>query len=541
MTTRTRLGSIVVSAMLLAGTGIVANSPSALAAPESDIPGIPLPGPSVSGPLGGPIYDVVYRLQVPAESVVVAGLTGSSGTDFDLYLFDGSATSVVNNVGVVARSTGPTSTESLVAPSKFGGTYYLDLNGATDVAGTYTLTVQVVADPTPPSLQVQLNGGRSVTNDPLVSVTIVASDDLSGVSDVALSGDGLLYQPWIPYVAHTSWQFPPGDGIKRVWVKARNGVGLESQPFEASIVLDTVRPRVISVSPEPNSVTTDLRPIIAVVFSKPLDPTTWQTHAFVLQSTDGTLVRGTFAYYIATQTGTFVPDTDLTPGVLYFATVGPAKDLAGNEVETTGSWWLKPLIPTSVSLDAPAAVVTFGDQLTLTGTTSTPPGDTLSVQARVALEEDFATVTTVAPSAGRYSAAFRPPANATYRISYAGSAIAQGSISNTARVVVRWRVFLSGRGPAIVRSGTVGRPIVVQARVAPVVTGQSVSFRLYRYDAVRRAYVYAGSRGTKTFADGTASIVWTPLAGRWQWRVVVPPAPSNANGISAAYTWSISR
>jgi hypothetical protein len=536
-----RPGTVFVAAFLLATTVAVTFPRSASAGPESDIPGIPLPAPSVSGQLGGPIYDVVYRIQVPAEYVVVAGLTGTAGTDFDLYLFDGSATTVVNNVGVVAKSTGPTSDESLVAPSKFGGTYYLDINGATNVEGTYVLTVQVVADPSPPALQVRLDGGRAVTNDPLVSLTIVASDDLSGVTDVALSADGLTYQPWIPYVGRASWQFDAADGVKRVWVKARNGVGLESEPFQASIVLDTVQPTVVSISPEPNSVTTILRPIISVTFSKPLDPATWQAYAFVLQSTDGTLVRGTLAYYIATQTGTFVPDVDLTPGVLYFATVGAAKDLAGNVVATTGSWWLKPLIPTSVSMAAPVKVLTFGDQLTLKGTTSAPSGDLLSIEARGPLDEDFAVVTTVTPTAGLYSAAFRPSVNSTYRVSYPGSAIAQGSISNAARVLVRWRVLLSGRGPAIVRTGAAGHPIAIQARVAPVVTGQVVSFQLYRYDAGRRAYVYAGSRGTKTLADGNASIIWTPLAGQWRWRVIVPPALSNANGSSATYSWSISR
>jgi hypothetical protein len=536
-----RPGTVFVAAFLLATTVAVTFPRSASAGPESDIPGIPLPAPSVSGQLGGPIYDVVYRIQVPAEYVVVAGLTGTAGTDFDLYLFDGSATTVVNNVGVVAKSTGPTSDESLVAPSKFGGTYYLDINGATNVQGTYTLTVQVVADPSPPTLQVRLDGGRAVTNDPLVSLTIVASDDLSGVTDVALSGDGLTYQPWIPYVGRATWQFDPADGVKRVWVKARNGVGLESEPFAASIVLDTVQPTVVSVSPEPNSVTTILRPIISVTFSKPLDPATWQAYAFVLQSTDGTLVRGTLAYYITTKTGTFVPDVDLTPGVLYFATVGAAKDLAGNVVATTGSWWLKPLIPTSVSMATPVKVLTFGEQLTLKGTTSAPPGDPLSIEARGALGQDFATVTTVTPSDGHYSAAFQPPMNATYRVSYPGSATAQSSISNAARVLVRWRVLLSGRGPAIVRTGSAGQPITIQARVAPVATGQAVSFQLYRYDAGRRAYVYVGSRGTKTLADGNASIGWTPLAGKWQWRVIVPPALSNANGSSATYSWSISR
>jgi hypothetical protein len=541
MPSRKRPTSIAFAAILLAVSASAWTPSSAMAGAESDIPGIPLQGPVSTGELGGPIYDVVYRLDVQPGYVIVAALTGTAGTDFDLYLFNGTATSVVNNVGVVAKSTTSTSSEALAWASRLGGRYYLDLNGATDVQGTYRLTVQIVPDPSPPVVQVQLAGGRKATNDPAVAVTIVASDDLSGVSEVALSDDGVTYQPWIPYTGRASWLFPSGDGVKRLWVKVMNGVGLVSPPVVASIILDTVAPTVVSVTPTRDSVTTELRPVISVVFSKPLDPSTWQNYALVLQSSDGFLVGGTFAYYSATRTGTFVPSVELTPGAIYFATVGPAKDLAGNQVATTGSWWLKPLLATSLSVVPSAAIVTFGTPVTLTGIASTPVGEPLSIEARPARELDFTTITTATPSGGEYEVPLQPAINATYRVSYPGSAIAQASTSPTVRVLVRWWVVLSGRGPSIVRTGQAGKAITVQARIAPVSAGQAVSFQLYRFDAVRKAYVYAGSRGTKARADGTASISWTPSAGRWQWRATVPPSPFNANGMSRPYTWSISR
>ncbi len=81
-------------ALIVAGASPWASVANAATPPESDIPGIALPGPVVGGRLGGPIYDVVYRVEVPAGHVLVAGLTGTAGTDFDLYLFDASATTV---------------------------------------------------------------------------------------------------------------------------------------------------------------------------------------------------------------------------------------------------------------------------------------------------------------------------------------------------------------------------------------------------------------------------------------------------------------
>src|SRR5664280_2140244 len=133
--------ALLVGASLLGTIGAV----PVAADQTSDIPGAALPGTVTSGSLGGPIYDVVYRVIVPAGHVLLVSMTGDPGTDFDLYLFDPSATSIYAKppVGLVAKSTGPTSTESIAYASTGGGTYYLDLSGASDVQGTYRLAVRI--------------------------------------------------------------------------------------------------------------------------------------------------------------------------------------------------------------------------------------------------------------------------------------------------------------------------------------------------------------------------------------------------------------
>ena len=92
------LAVVLVSALLPTTT--------ALAAADSDIPGVPLPGSVVTGRLGGPIYDRVYQLDVEPNRIILLSLTGGAGTDFDLYLFDSSATTVYGGTGQVAASTG---------------------------------------------------------------------------------------------------------------------------------------------------------------------------------------------------------------------------------------------------------------------------------------------------------------------------------------------------------------------------------------------------------------------------------------------------
>src|SRR5664280_1966431 len=91
------------SIVLLAGASLIgAPGAAAVAADQtSDIPGTPLPGMVTSGSLGGPIYDVAFSVQVPAGSVIVVSLTGTAGTDFDLYLYDAIATTVRSTTGLV--------------------------------------------------------------------------------------------------------------------------------------------------------------------------------------------------------------------------------------------------------------------------------------------------------------------------------------------------------------------------------------------------------------------------------------------------------
>ncbi len=101
----------VLTAMLLAGAG-----PRRRPAPRRaghrqppQHPGSSATGPASAGKLGGPVYDDVYRVVVPAGHILLASMTGDPGTDFDLYLFDSTATDIYADppVGLVAVVHGP--------------------------------------------------------------------------------------------------------------------------------------------------------------------------------------------------------------------------------------------------------------------------------------------------------------------------------------------------------------------------------------------------------------------------------------------------
>ncbi len=527
-------------AVFIAMTGpVFVPSPASAAAPESDIPGIPLPGAVATGQLGGPIYDVVYRFTVQPGYVIVAGLTGTPGTDFDLYLFDSTATTVLSNQGLLSKSTGPESNEHLAYPSFYGGTYYLDLNGASDVEGTYTLTVQLVQDTTVPTASLLLANGKASTNSTMVPVNLVASGGIAGIAAMAFSPDGLSFGPWQTYTVATTWTFAPGDGVKTLWAKVRSGVAVESAVVSASVVLDTVSPGVRVITPTPNTSPVGLRPTFTIQFDEPIESATWTSHGLVVQAGNGAQVSGGYSYDPRTMTGSFVPTDNLVPGGQYVVTIGPVRDVAGNEILPLGSWLVAPKIPTSLSLAASASVVVPGASVTLSGSASELDGEKVTLEARPGGSTEFVRIDQVTVGGGRISTTVVPQLNTTYRLYYPGSAIAAAATSADVRVLVRRRVALVGVSPATTRTVRAGSSVVLMAQVTPPGGGAHLSFRQYRYDEARRRYVYYRSLGRRSDPFGRASVTWIADSGRYYWRVAVLPSPEFANNISPIYRWTV--
>jgi len=153
----------------------------------------------------------------------------------------------------------------------------------------------------------------------------------------------------------------------------------------------------------------------------------------------------------------------------------------------------------------------------------------------------FVPLTAILAEDGRTSLVVTPASNTTYRFRYAGAfgvAPAQADVP----VLVRRSVVLAGRSTGVVSSAKVGASVKLTAAVSPAAPGVSASFRLYRFDAARRAWVYAGSRGRNTNAAGRAFYTWVPSsAGSYYWRASVASTPEYANNTSPVYRWSVGR
>ena len=536
---RSRVLAALVLGIALGAFGVVAVEP-AVAASSSDIPGVPLTPGLVVGPLGGSIYDVVYSLDVPPGSVILASLSGSAGTDFDLYLFDSSATTVVTNQGVVARSTGPTSTESLSYATAVGGQFYVDLNSATAAVGTYTLAVQVVAD-RPAIARVTLDGGMARTNSPTVSVAVSASGSLADVAQMSFSADGITWVPWVAYQATTSWTFADGDGTKTLWARVETAAGVVSGPVTASIVLDTSAPSVVAIDPATNADLVGARPTITVTFSEPIDPMSWTQLGLLVQLPDGELVPGTFTVTSPT-VGTFRPSDDLVPGGEYILSVGPVRDVAGNLVAPIGSWLATDRLAPQITLLATPPLVNDGATSLLSGRLVAPAGvsSLTLVASRVGALETVSLGTVPVAADGSFSTRVTPSSSTEYRLDVpAVGEFGAGSVN--ALVSVRRSVGLNWSSAAV-HAGRAGARVSIIATVSPAVAGVRLAFRLERWNPVSRSWRLVGTLNRTTDASGHASVSWAPSGSAlYRWRATAGWTPDYSTGSSAWVRWSIAR
>ena len=527
--------SLAVTWALLLGT----SSGVARAADDSDIPGVPLPGYVATGQLGGPIYDHVYSIDIPAQRILLVSLIGDPGTDFDLYLFNSTATTVYSTQGQVATSKGPTSSESIAYTVVGADRFYIDLNGATDVQGGFRLTVQVLQDSTPPRVTLVLGGGAPATTSPAVSATVVATDDLSGIDAMQFSTDGTNWLPWQVFAPTVLWSFPNADGPLRLWARVRDRAGNVSGIAGASIILDTVPPTVAQVDPPASGATAGLQPEFRVIFSEPILPSSWTTSGLILQDPTDVVVYGAYAVDASGTMGTFRPASPLSAGATYRVSLGSIVDPAGNPVAPIGSWTVRALALPTLSLTASASVVSAGTKVQFTGSVDGRAGGPLLLEQSVGGGPWEGTASILASTATFVGPALPVSANTSFRLHYIGNEVSADAFSSVVRVLVRRAVSLAGVSSSVTYVSTVGRTRTLVAALGPTSPQVAVTLKIYRYDSSRRLYVLR-STIQRTSVSGKATFAWRPtVSGRYRLRLTTPPTTLYANGISASYRWDV--
>lgn len=112
-------------------------------------------------------------------------------------------------------------------------------------------------DKTVPSGSILINSGDTYTTSPSVTLSLSASDTLSGVSGIRFSNNGIDWSiSWEPYSTSKVWNLSSGDGLKTVYVQYLDNALLRSQTYNDTIVLDTTAPMISILSPSMDSVVT---------------------------------------------------------------------------------------------------------------------------------------------------------------------------------------------------------------------------------------------------------------------------------------------
>lgn len=131
--------------------------------------------------------------------------------------------------------------------------------------------------------------------------------------------------------------------------------------FTTGITTDTTAPTVISTIPAGGAINVANNTKITATFSKQMDPLTLTSLTFTLKQ-GTTSIPGTVTYADPARTATFATG-NLTPSLLYTATVSGAQDLAGNALLSDFVWSFTTgsgpdLTPPTVTLVSPTDTAT---------------------------------------------------------------------------------------------------------------------------------------------------------------------------------------
>jgi len=119
---------------------------------------------------------------------------------------------------------------------------YRDLVGHVSMIYTDTIVLDTIS----PNGAITINDDAVFTNNPAVTLTLAASDALSGISQVRLSNDGSTWSDWEPYAAAKAWILTDGDGLKTVYVQYGDNAG-NIAAYDDTITLDVTPPTTAAV------------------------------------------------------------------------------------------------------------------------------------------------------------------------------------------------------------------------------------------------------------------------------------------------------
>ena len=424
---------------IIASALLVAVFPNGARADDvaTSIPGTTWVGPSATSTVGGTVIDRVWQFEIETGRVAIIRVVGESGAQLGLYLFDGSARSLVDDDPI--RSSSKEGGTQAVAASLTPGTYYVNVNGRNkDRSYRFTLSIGLYADPTPPTLSPSLVGGGTRVSGEQMEIRTMAADTLSGVAAVRFRLQGAEWSEWSDHVE--SFIAPIGsipEGDLLVEVEAQNGVGLVSGVAPLRLFVDRSAPNATPIGAIVRGVTTSNRPSIGYTFDEPMRSIT-VADAIVVSDFSGRRIYGEVTYDPVDRVALFTPSVALELGRTYAVDMVGAEDLAGNPARSPGGWSFTYLARTKISATASASSVTYGGSVVLRGsTTGIPNGEQVVIERRIPGGEEWSVATTALVRNGAIYASITPDSASEVRVRFAGSGTLAPAASSTLKVLVK--------------------------------------------------------------------------------------------------------
>ena len=127
-----------------------------------------------------------------------------------------------------------------------GANNTLEYWGAWNVYGTGNMNLTHVTltgiqlDTMQPQGLILINNGAATTSSSAVTLTVTATDAISGVTQIRFSNDNATWDQsqWVPYANDLNWQLTSGDGAKTVYCQIKDSAGLITT-VNSSIILST--------------------------------------------------------------------------------------------------------------------------------------------------------------------------------------------------------------------------------------------------------------------------------------------------------------
>jgi hypothetical protein len=120
-----------------------------------------------------------------------------------------------------------------------------------DLAGNFAVANDsIILDAAPPyALSISINNGSLKTSSRSVHLTLNATDDTSGVSEMAFSTDGINWSAWEPFVSESVYTLPSIDGEKTIYFMVRDRAQNIAREISAKIFLDTTESKIVTEDP----------------------------------------------------------------------------------------------------------------------------------------------------------------------------------------------------------------------------------------------------------------------------------------------------